>query len=184
MSRNIFVDLPNELIWPEKCAMCGTSNPKRLDAFNTSEERKSILPIPIPFLGALYVSRTIEVNINYPVCENCWSESKKSTFLSQGLPFICLIALVVTFAAMAQSAAGYWPKWIYSASWILVVIEFFVFVICAIATTKVPVRINNLRKNSVELVFSNDRYSKEFEILNQPYARYISKTKSLIGLKG
>lgn len=184
MSRNVFVELPNKLVWPKKCARCGASHAKRLGVFRTAETRQTILPLPLAAVGALYSVRTLALDIDYPICEDCWSQTRKRAFLSASLSRLCVIAFGVTFAMMMLSAGGSLPHWIYPLCWGLVTVEVVVLMVCALATAKVPVRINNLRKDSVELVFSDDRYAKEFEALNRPYARYVSKTRSLIGLKG
>lgn len=184
MSRNVFVDMPNELIWPHKCAMCNSKNEKLLRLFGTSEEKQSGIAIPIPYFGAVFLSRTIKAKVIYPICKLCMENCKKLDFLSNRLPIFCLIAMAITFAVMLQSVGGYWAKGLYPVSWLFLIIELAIFVYCTIATKRVPVRINNLRKDSIELVFADDNYAKEFESLNQPYARYISTTKSVIGLKG
>jgi hypothetical protein len=184
MSKNIFVDIPNQMVWPKKCAMCGCDDEKQLTVFDTQDANKTIIPIPIPFLGALYYSRTTSLDVSYPVCNKCNGTTRKAEFLSNKMGKVVAVVSGMTVIVVFEILRGGVSAKFQAAGWAFVAMEVVLLVVSALATAKVPIRIQKFRKNSVELVFANDDYAGEFERHNRPYARPMSKLRSLIGLKG
>lgn len=184
MSKHVFIDLPNQIIWPTKCAMCGSDNEKSLSKFDTHSSKTSVIPIPIPFIGAAYISRKSEIDVSYPICKICADKCSKVEFLSNKLGKICGIAFLVTIFILMESSRGKLPTQLYPVAWFFLVIEVVLSIISARSTADVPVRIHSFRKDSVELVFSSPIYAYAFLKLNKPYARPMSKARSIIGLKG
>lgn len=184
MSKHVFVDLPNSINWPVKCAVCGSGSEKTLTKVDTQNSKTTGIPIPIPFLGAAYITRTARIDISYPACLSCAEKCRKAEFLSNKFWKVVAFALWLTVILALVAMLGAFPKWVYRLALFFVAVELILLVICALSSGKLPVRIHNFRKDSVELVFSSAIYAYEFVKLNKPYARPMSKVRSLIGLRG
>lgn len=186
MPTHVSVDLPNEIKWPQRCTVCGSRDEKRLVNFKTDKEKTTSLSIPIPGIGTLGYSNTSSIEIEYPICDECVNKNKFYELISNKVGKIGSAMMAYGFFVAVVTMTG--PKvvqihFVNIVAWLSFVAGIFMLIAGAIAASKLAVRVHNVSKNHAEIVILNNLYAQDFQEANSQYARFISLTKSLIGLK-
>lgn len=176
MTTHVKLDLSEAVQWPARCAVCGRTT--GLASFSVFSVRDKSWFIPVPGVGMYVHAKKLNLSFEHPICKVHQASNARaytlSTQVARQMVFASLSLLVLLL--VFSSPLGH------ALVWLLFVLGIGVAFYSAIVGEGAVVRVKRFSEGGAELIFANDGYAKDFIELNAPLARYLSKTRSYIGI--